>query len=132
MSLKTATYHALVHRHKDSIYSYAMYLLRNRMDAEDVTQEVLIRIWNHLGRFNILSARSWIMRTTNNLCIDVIRKREASLNKERPLKIEMLEQFKDAPQDRPAQRAELEQMGEKIQKSIQKLPDKMRSVFVLY
>lgn len=132
MSLKTATYHALVQRHKDSIYCYSLYLLRNRMDAEDVTQEALIRIWKHFGRFNLLSARSWIMRTTHNLCIDLIRKREATQNREHPLDVEYSGQFADSPQDRPARRAELGQLGEKIQEAIQKLPEKMRSVFVLY
>ena len=58
-----------------------MYLLKNRMDADDITQEVLIRIWKNIERFNILAAKTWIMKTTHNLCIDYLRKRNIDLAK---------------------------------------------------
>ena len=46
------------------------------MDAEDVTQEVLIRVWKNLNSFKIRSANSYIMKITHNLSIDMIRKRQ--------------------------------------------------------
>ena len=57
-------------------------MLKNKMDADDVTQEVMIRIWKNMNRFNILAAKTWIIKTTNNLCIDFLRKRAVSMNRE--------------------------------------------------
>jgi DNA-directed RNA polymerase specialized sigma24 family protein len=42
----------LCQRRRDEIYRYAHSLLANRADAEDATQEVLLRLWNHLPRLN--------------------------------------------------------------------------------
>ena len=35
----------LVHKHKAQVYQNALYLLRNREDAEDITQETFIKAW---------------------------------------------------------------------------------------
>ena len=37
----------LCERHSDQIYRYARSLLANQADAEDATQEVLLRLWRH-------------------------------------------------------------------------------------
>ena len=36
----------LVHKHKTQIYQHTLYLLKNREDAEDITQETFIRRGN--------------------------------------------------------------------------------------
>ena len=80
-------YNFLVQQYKNRVYNYSLYLLQNRMDADDVTQEVLIKVWKHIGDFNILAAKTWIMRTTHNLCIDYLRKRKSE-NTKNPLSID--------------------------------------------
>ena len=47
-------------------------MLRNKLDADDVTQEVFIRIWNNFEKFDANAAKSWIMKTTHNLCLDYL------------------------------------------------------------
>src|SRR5256885_14764275 len=65
----------LCQRHRDEIYRYACALLANRADAEDATQEVLLRLWNHLPRLNPFNLRAWLLRTTRHYCLDQIRRR---------------------------------------------------------
>jgi RNA polymerase sigma-70 factor, ECF subfamily len=72
--LETLGYKTLVNRYKNKIFSYALYMVKNRMDAEDISQEVLIRLWKNMGKFKLPAAGSWIMRTTHNLCIDYLRR----------------------------------------------------------
>ncbi len=129
MSLKHSLFHALAIKHQDEIYEYARYLLRNASDAEDVAQEVLLRAWSKMGTFNILSARSWIKRTTHNACIDLIRKREATTNKEYPL--ESIEQ-KPESADGPEKQAETQELQAYLHEVIEQLPDNLRNVFVLH
>lgn len=108
-------------------------MLKNKMDAEDVTQEVMIRIWQNVDKFNILAAKTWIMKTTNNLCIDYLRKRAVSVSRE----FEIDEVFEDTysknpSSDNPYLITHLNMMTSKIKEAIKRLPENLRSVFVLY
>ncbi|MBC8426359.1 hypothetical protein H8E07_19755 [bacterium] len=35
--------------HRDRVFSYCVYCLRNRDDAEDVTQDAFVRLWRNRG-----------------------------------------------------------------------------------
>jgi RNA polymerase sigma-70 factor (ECF subfamily) len=59
------------------IYTYARYSLRHREDAEDVTQEVLVRLWSHRDAIEPERMRGWVMQVARNLVIDVARRRRA-------------------------------------------------------
>ena len=72
----------LIKQYKNRVYSYAIYMLKNRMDADDITQEVFIRLWKNIDNFNMGSAASYIMKITHNLCLDYIRKNKLSLSRE--------------------------------------------------
>jgi RNA polymerase sigma-70 factor, ECF subfamily len=79
--IETIKYNILVNKYKNRIYSYAFYMMRNRMDADDITQEVFIRIWKNMGVFSMSSAKSWIMKTTHNLCLDYLRSRKVAVER---------------------------------------------------
>jgi RNA polymerase sigma-70 factor (ECF subfamily) len=65
----------LVDQHRHRIYTFAYYHLGNREEAEDVSQEVLIRLWNHWQSIQTQGIPAWITRVTRNACIDALRKR---------------------------------------------------------
>ena len=57
------------HRYRGRVYSFARYLLSSREEAEDVTQEVLLRLWRHqpvLRRGGERTLRRAIFATTLN------------------------------------------------------------------
>ena len=64
----------LADEHGGRIYTLALYLLGRREDAEDVTQEVLIRLWRHRDRIDPERTRAWVAQVTRNLVIDVSRR----------------------------------------------------------
>jgi len=103
------------------------------MDAEDITQEVLIKTWKNIDKFNILAAKQWILKTTHNLSIDYLRKRKNRSYKELTLNEEFSESFKDIHSENdPLNEAHNKIMMEKVKNIIKKLPDNLKSVFVLY
>jgi RNA polymerase sigma-70 factor (ECF subfamily) len=103
------------------------------MDADDVTQEVLIRIWKHMGKFNLLAAKTWIMKTTHNLCIDYLRKRNAMIMKEVDLNDESGEMMIESNVEiSPIIKTHYSMMTIRIKNAVKKLPENLRSVFVLY
>ena len=63
-------------QHQQRIYTFACYLLRNREDAEEVTQDVLLRLWRNYRTLRDTALSAWLVRVTRNACLDVLRKRQ--------------------------------------------------------
>jgi len=67
----------LVLPYKDKLYRFAKSMVGNSFDAEDVIQEVLVRIWKKKDQFvEIDNKEAWCMTVTRNLSIDKIRSRK--------------------------------------------------------
>lgn len=129
--LESSKFNFLVEQHKNKIFNYALYMLRNRMDAEDIAQEVMIRTWQNMNKFNLKAARAWIMRTTHNLCIDYLRKNQLSLKRELPIDTDNY--LEDKSNDgNPVNVASKKMIGTKIKNAIENLPERLKSIFVLY
>jgi len=73
------TFNNLLQGNRNRVYSYARYFLRNNEDAEDVTQEVFVRMWQRCPEEDPERVPAWLMRVTHNLCIDVTRRRKTSV-----------------------------------------------------
>ncbi len=59
---------------KDKLYRLALRIMGNVHEAEDIIQEVLIKIWKKREQFVELDNKeAWSMTVTRNLCIDKIR-----------------------------------------------------------
>jgi RNA polymerase sigma-70 factor (ECF subfamily) len=64
-------------RYQRRVYSFARYLLSSREEAEDVTQEVLLRLWRHHDGVDEERLGAWLLRVTRNACYDLLRKRRS-------------------------------------------------------
>jgi len=108
-------------------------MVKNRMDAEDISQEVLIRLWKNMGKFKLPAAGSWIMRTTHNLCIDYLRKEQIAKKRSIFIDDDFENRVVDTNKLNQPEVTTLQSItGEKIKTAIQMLPENLRSVFVLY
>lgn len=108
-------------------------MLKNKMDADDVTQETMIRIWKNIESVNTFAAKTWIMRTTHNLCIDFLRKRAIGFDKENEITELITESIAtEESLHNPYLTTHNNIVVSKIKDAIQRLPQNMRSVFVLY
>ena len=69
------------------VYSLAMAMLRNQAEAEDLLQEIMVKIWTKALSYNVRrgSPLNWIMTMTRNSAIDRIRKGKRSSALEEPL-----------------------------------------------
>ena len=65
-----------MHRYRDRVFTFASHTLRQRQDAEDVTQEVLVRLWRHRARIEDDKVLAWLLRVTRNACFDLLRRRK--------------------------------------------------------
>ena len=68
----------LVRRHSGQIYGLSLNMLRNREDAEDNLQNVLVKAFHHIDRFEGNSQFStWLVRITINEALMKLRKRNS-------------------------------------------------------
>lgn len=66
----------LARRYRTRIIGLAMRYVRNRPDAEDLAQDVLLKVWRHVGRFEGPPRLwPWIARITTNASISHLRAR---------------------------------------------------------
>ena len=76
LSGDAAAFGPLVDKYRESVYALAYSRLRDTHDAEDVTQEVFIKVYEKLYTLRRWdSFPGWLYVTTSNLCMDWIRSR---------------------------------------------------------
>jgi len=67
----------LVARHQGRVFAVAGGILRNREDVEDIAQQVFLKAYFSLKRFDQRSAFStWLYKITVNECWDLLRKKK--------------------------------------------------------
>jgi RNA polymerase sigma-70 factor (ECF subfamily) len=114
--------------HKDRVHSYATMMLKDTAEAQDVAQEALVRLWQHRGAVDAPGARSWLMRTAHNLCIDRLRKRRVrSEVADGDTVVDLQSDANPGPQ----QRAEASEIGRRIEGALARLTDVDRAVIVM-
>ena len=66
----------IIEAHKASIYSVCYMYAANKIEADDIFQEILINLWNGLKSFRGESElKSWVYRISLNTCISYQRKK---------------------------------------------------------
>ena len=73
-----AAFETLVHRHQHRVFAVARGILKRQEDVEDVAQQVFVKAYFSLKRFDQRAAFStWLYKITVNECWDLLRKRKA-------------------------------------------------------
>jgi RNA polymerase sigma-70 factor, ECF subfamily len=131
--LQSSKFDYLIEQYKNKIFNYSLYMVRSQMDAEDITQEVMIRIWQNINKFNFLAARAWIMRTTHNLCIDYLRRNKKQYQKEIPIDDNLSERIEDKRNAvMPDEVLNQSLLDKNIKRAVDSLQERLKSPFVLY
>jgi RNA polymerase sigma-70 factor (ECF subfamily) len=65
-----------VRQHSARVYRLAYRLTGNRHDAEDLTQEVFVRVFRSLDGYTPGTFEGWLHRITTNLFLDMARRRQ--------------------------------------------------------
>lgn len=69
---------AFVRLHQARVFGLAYHTLGHAEDARDITQEVFVRVYQHLSRVpEPEGVVPWLVRITRNACIDAQRRRQA-------------------------------------------------------
>ncbi len=117
----------IVRRYQKKVYSFARKILGNHDDADDVAQEVFVKVYYSLrdfkGESNLFT---WIYRITINECNNILRKRKVKEF------IQIDEMANLLGFDRtPEQELFDKEKKSLIEKAVEKLPPKQRTIFVM-
>ena len=75
----TIAFGELVRRHQRRLHRLALHMLRDRAEAEDITQEAFVRAYGAIGRFDGRSEPyTWLYRIAVNLSLNAIRARKSA------------------------------------------------------
>jgi len=106
------------------IYGYVYYHVRDKMASEDITQQVFIKVWEALGKYEQRDQRfsSWIFRIAHNHMIDYYRSTQRDSKLKNRIAIET---------DDPEQQVEDKFRQEEIMNALSTLTDQQRQVIIL-
>lgn len=77
------TFEALFRAHYNPLANYAYSILKNRQDAEDVVQDVFIKLWrNQPEVMKTSQAKFYLLTATKNGCISLLRKQAGKFTTE--------------------------------------------------
>jgi len=127
-----AAFHALVERHRAMVYRLAYQFAGNHHDAEDIAQDVFIKVYRSLDRFRYdAQLTSWLYRIVMNACIDHRRRSApagwAPFTEDAELKMANTPEDGPGPEDQ----AYGGQIGEVLAEEIARLPPGQRLVFTM-
>ena len=77
VSEKEEVFRVLLNKYTKPVYNFLRYMIGNT-DAEDITQEVFIKVWKNLKRYKPgQSFKTWLFAIAKNSAIDFLRKKKA-------------------------------------------------------
>lgn len=125
----------LVEDWQGMVYNTALGMLQSEEDAEDISQEVFVQVYESIGGFKGKSKLStWIYRIAVTKCLDAIRKKK---RKKRFAFVHSLYNKNDElmhdPPDfvHPGIKAERKEDAEKLFKALEKIPTNQKTAFIL-
>lgn len=123
----------LVNRYKDKIFSSILFLVKDKYLAEDLFQEVFIKIIDTVkqGRYNEEGKfLSWALRIAHNLCVDYFRKVKRRPTIRTTDGHDVMEWIKTTD-DTPEQKITRIQSHDRVRRMLDLLPLEQREVIVL-
>jgi RNA polymerase sigma-70 factor (ECF subfamily) len=127
-----SAFHALVERHRAMVYRVAYQFAGNHHDAEDIAQDVFIKVFRSLDRFRYdAQLTSWLYRIVMNACID--HRRRAAPAGWAPFTEDAETRMLNTPEEGPdpEERTYGGQIGQVVEAEIAKLPPGQRLVFTM-
>lgn len=123
------TIEALVARHGNRVYQLAYSLTRSTADAEDVLQDVFLKLyrsWDQVSTCDNLDG--WLTRVVTNACIDLLRARKCRGSTAETASLARL----SAPAVSPGRALEEREFDEKLKAALEELPPRVMAALILF
>lgn len=135
LSMENARFRTEILPLKDKFFRLALRITLDRAEAEDITQETLIRMWEQRDSWNeIQSLEAWGLTICRNFALDHIRKRQLQVEREQDfltpsLPHSVTSSLLSSPP--PDEQLDQKQRVEAVLQLIDQLPEVQRTVIQL-
>ncbi len=118
-------FRVLVDRHADIAFRIACRIIGDSVEAEDIAQESLLRLWNNADKWSPggSGVAAWLSRVATNLCLDRLRRKKRMSEEDIPDEADKAP-LADALIDEDRQ-------GQAVKKCLERLGDRQRAAVVL-
>ena len=110
----------------DAVYRFVYFRVSTREDAQDLTEETFVSIFEHIGTYNErgLPFEAWVYRITRNKIIDYYRSKKKTVS---------LEESADYPDEKqnPERETERQLTKEYIMDCVRHLPESYQEIIIL-
>lgn len=124
---------ALMMRYRATLFGWLVSMTSNRSDAEDLFQELWIRVMRHAGRFHNVSFKAWVWKIARNLVIDFRRKSRPTISLDAVVDQDdtpLVERMATA-EGAPYQGMEFSDISRRVMAAVDELPDMQKEVFLM-
>ena len=129
-----AAWETIVRRHHQRIYNLA-YRFTGRFDeAEDLTQEIFLKVYRSLSSYRPESGAliTWIVRVARNHMIDHYRKFKVERSRTGPLEVEYEKAEENPPRYAgPAEALEKRELSERVHRALLRVSEDLREAVIL-
>ncbi|MCX8036645.1 MAG: sigma-70 family RNA polymerase sigma factor [Candidatus Sumerlaeia bacterium] len=124
----------LVDLYRDRVYNFLLRMVKHHEEAEDLAQEVFVRVWRHLGDYDMRWAfRTWLFCIARNLALNALRTPRAVI-----LSIET--GFEDGHEPlqiadsaaTPSQQALSREQRRRLAEAVEAMPPRLAMLFTLF
>ena len=127
-----AAFHTLVERHRPMVYRVAYQYAGNHHDADDIAQDVFIKVFQSLARFRQdAQFTSWLYRIAMNACIDHQRRQSSHIARRGTDDPELALEGATAPGPGPEAVVAGAELGAALEAAVGDLPPRQRVIFVM-
>ncbi|MFB9863205.1 RNA polymerase sigma factor [Rufibacter immobilis] len=111
---------------KQKLYRLALFMLQNREEAEDILQDVFLKLWTNKHKLHAYaSIEAFAMSITKNMCLDKLK---AKKNKQM---VDVTDMELNSGEQTPYQRYELADQVHKVQELVKELPEQQQLILHL-
>lgn len=124
----------LMNKYSASIFYYAKRMVKNYEDAEEINQDIFVRVFKALPSWEPrASFKTWLYRIAYNRCIDQLR----AQSRRRTYSLDDDDEQIDIPvatgiYSNPERVAQQREIGKHIENALSQLSSQQRDVFTLY
>ncbi len=123
----TTAFEQLVNRYQGDVIRFSQRYLRNHADAEEVCQDVFIRVFHHLKTFEGRSSfRTWLLTIANNQCYVFSQKEKKHRHSN-----ELFETDIESMHASHEESVEADDTGDRLNAALASLSDRDRSILLL-
>lgn len=125
----------IVDAYQARIYGFVKRMIRNDEEAQDVTQEVFIKAFQAMHRFDGRSSlRTWLFKIAHNLCVDRVRRYDRAPSSSSLTVMGEEDETIDLPDSRwsPEDVVLNDELAAVVERAIETMSEKLRTVLLLH